>query len=390
MKPTRHIAVLIETSREYGRGLLRGVSRFRREHPNWSIYFEQQDLGASLPQWFMSWKGDGILARITNLRTARALVATGLPMIDLRGGARKLGVPPFGPDNRAISAQAYEHLAACGLKHFAFVGEPSDKHVYDDQRREAFQQIVQDHGKQCHVFKSRFGGKSTTRWGKQQQQLAEWLHSLPKPLGVMCCHDDRGPQVLEACRMAKLDVPNEVAVMGVDNDEFLCGLAIPSLSSIDVNAERIGYEAAWMLDEMIGGKTKLAKPVFFPPLGVVARQSTDLVACDDPRIAAAVHLIQQHACNYLKVADIEKQLAVSRSSLNRRFKQIVGRSPKQEILRIQIETAKRKLVDTEAPIYAISERVGFRETKYFIAVFRKLVGITPRAYRLAGQRSRRE
>jgi len=387
MQPTRHVAVLIETSREYGRGLLRGVSRFHREHPNWSIYFEQQDLGASLPRWFLSWKGDGILARVTNPRTARALAKTDLPLIDLRGGARKLGVPPFGPDNSAVSAQAYEHLAACGLKHFAFVGEPNDKHVYDDERRDAFQQIVRDHDKQCHVFKSRLGGKSTTKWEKHQQQLADWLISLPKPLGVMCCHDDRGPQVLDACRMAGLDVPNEVAVMGVDNDEFLCGLAIPSLSSVDVNAERIGYEAAATLDKMIRGKTKFEKPMFFPPLGVVARQSTDLVACDDPRIAAAVQLIQQHACNYLKVADIEKQLAVSRSSLNRRFKQIVGRSPKQEILRIQIETAKRQLVDTDAPIYVISQRVGFRETKYFIAVFRKLAGLTPRAYRLAGQRS---
>jgi len=387
MQPTCHVAVLIETAREYGRGLLRGVAQFHREYPHWSIYFEQQDLGASLPRWFSSWKGDGILARATNLKTARALHETGLPMIDLRGGTRTLGTPPFGPDNRAISILAFEHLAACGLQHFAFVSEPTGKHVYDDQRREAFQQVVHDHGNQCHVFKSRLGGKSSTKWERHQQQLADWLVAIPKPLGVMCCHDNRGPQVLEACRLAGLDVPNEVAVIGVDNDEFLCGLAIPSLSSVDVNAERIGYEAALMLDRMIRGKAKFTQPMLFPPLGVVARQSTDLVACDDPRIAAAVQLIRQHACNYLKVADIERQLAMSRSSLNRRFKQVVGRSPKQEILRIQIETAKRQLVDSDAPIYVISRRVGFRETKYFIAVFRKLTGMTPRAYRLAGQRS---
>jgi len=386
MKPTRHITVLIETSREYGRGLLRGISQFRREHPHWSIYFEQQDLGAPLPRWLSSWEGDGVLARVTNQKMARTLCEKGIPVIDLRGGTRGLGLPPFGPDNRAISIQAFEHLAACGLEHFAFVGEPVGSHIYDDERREAFQQVVHEHGKQSYEYKSRLSGKSKTQWEKHQQHLADWLKSLPKPLGVMCCHDDRGPQVLEACRMAELSVPNEVAVIGVDNDEFLCGLAIPPLSSVDINSERIGYEAALLLNQMINGETKFTKPMFFSPQGVVARQSTDLVACDDPRIASAVQLIRQHAHHYLKVSDIEKQLDISRSLLNRLFKQVVGRSPKQEILRIQIETAKRMLVDSDMPVYTICDKVGFQETKYFIAVFRKSTGMTPRAYRLSRQR----
>jgi len=386
MKPTRHIMVFIETSREYGRGLLRGISQFHREHLSWSIYFEQQDLGAPLPRWLSSWEGDGILARVTSLKMARTLFEKGLPMIDLRGGSQELGLPPFGPDNRAISIAAFEHLAACGLEHFAFVGEPTGKHIYDDERREAFQHIVHEHGKQIYVFDSRLSGKSATQWEKHQQHMADWLESLPKPLGVMCCHDDRGPQVLEACRLAELGVPNEVAVLGVDNDEFLCRLAIPSLSSVDLNAERIGYEAACMLDRMIRGETTFTKPRLFPPQGVVARQSTDLVACDDPRISTAVQLIRQHAHNYLKVSDIEKKLNMSRSSLNRLFKQVVGRSPKQEILRIQIETAKRMLVDSDMPVNRICQHVGFQETKYFIVVFRKFTGMTPRSYRLSRQR----
>ncbi len=386
MKPTRHVTVLIETSREYGRGLLRGISKFHRENPHWSIYFEQQDLGAPLPRWLSSWKGDGILARVTNLKMGHTLQEKGLPIIDLRGEARELGLPFFEPENHAICTQAYEHLVACGLEHFAFIGEPTGQYIYADQRRKAFQQIVHEHGKQSYVYASRLSGKSVTQWEEHQQQLADWLASLPKPLGVMCCHDALGPQVLEACRLAELDVPNEVAVIGVDNDEFLCGLAIPPLSSIDINLERIGYEAALMLDQMICGKMQPAKSRSFPPQGVIARQSTDLVACEDPRIAEAVRLIQQQAHSYLKVSDIERQLGISRSLLNRLFKQVVGRSPKQEILRIQIETAKRMLVDSDTPVYAICEHVGFRETKYFIAVFRKFTGMTPRAYRVARQR----
>ncbi len=386
MKPTRHVLVLVETSREHGRGLLRGISQFHREHPYWSIYFEQQDLGAPLPRWLSSWEGDGILARVTSLKMARTLREKGLPMIDLRGNTKELELSVFGPDNHAISLQAFEHLASCGLEYFAFVGEPKGKYIYADERREAFQQIVHEHGKQSYVYDGGLSGKSVTQWKKQQQQLADWLESLPKPLGVMCCHDDRGIYVLEACRMAGLDVPSEVAVIGVDNDEFLCGLAIPSLSSIDTNSERIGYEASSMLDQMIRGEAQSTQPRTFPPQCVVTRQSTDLVACEDPRIAAAVQLIRQQAHNYLKVSDIEKHLGISRSLLNRLFKQVVGRSPKQEILRIQIETAKRMLVDSDTPVYAICEHVGFRETKYFIAVFRKFTGMTPRAYRVARQR----
>ncbi len=385
MIPTRHVTVLIETSREYGRGLLRGISKFHREHPYWSIYFEQQDLGAPLPRWLSSWQGDGILARVTDLKMANTLHEQGIPLVDLHGGAREMALPLLGPDNRAISIEAFEHLVACGLEHFAFVGEPTGQHVYADQRREAFQQIVHEQGKQIFVYASQLSGKSVTQWEKHQQ-LADWLESLPKPLGVMCCHDALGPQVLEACRIAELDVPSEVAVVGVDNDEFLCGLAIPSLSSVDINPERIGYEAALLLDKMICGEKEPTEPRVFPPQGVIARQSTDLVACEDPRIAEAVRLIQQQAHSYLRVSDIERHLGISRSLLNRLFKQVVGRSPKQEILRIQIETAKRMLIDSDVPVYAICDHVGFRETKYFIAVFRKFTGMTPRAYRVARQR----
>lgn len=387
MVPVRHIAILIETSREYGRGLLRGVTRYHRERSQWCAYFEQQDLGASLPKWFHSWNGDGILARVASRRVASVLMKKNLPLIDLRGGTRELGVPAFGPDNRQVSKLAYKHLASCGLEHFGFVAELSGKHYYDDERCAAFWSFVERAGRKCHIFKNKLTGQSSIDWETHQWRLIEWLRQLPKPVGIMCCHDSRGPQVLDCCRIAGLGVPDEVAVIGVDNDEFLCGLAIPSLSSIDVNAERIGYEAATELDRMMDGKAKLTRPRLFPPLGVVARQSTDLVACNDPQVAKAIRLIRQQACDRLRVSDVEKQLSISRSLLNRRFKQVVGHSPKREILRIQIDAAKRLLLKTEMPIHAVSERVGFGDVKYFIAVFRSFTKSTPRAYRLAGWRT---
>ncbi len=381
MQPIRQVAVLIETSREYGRGLLRGVTRFHQEKPNWSVFFQQQDLGAPLPRWMKTWKGDGILARVDSLKTAKELVATGLPLIDLRGATSSLGVPTFGIDSQSVTHHAFEHLAACGLKNFAFVGEPTGKHIYDDERRDTFSRLVQAHGSDCHFFGDRSGRRKVKSWHENQQQLADWLTQLPKPIGVMCCHDDRGQQVLDACQRAGLGVPDEVAVIGVDNDEFLCRLSIPSLTSVDVHAERIGYHAALLLDQVMSGEKEFTDSVLFEAAGVVARQSTDIIACDDPEIARVLRYIRQYACNQLTVEDVQRQVRLSRSLLNRRFKKYIGHTPKQEIQRVQLETAKRLLTSSHEPLQSIAEQCGFHEAWYFISVFRKQTGVTPGAFR---------
>ena len=290
MQRIHRVAVLIETSREYGRGLLQGVIRFRQENPDWSIYFQQQDLGAALPKWLTSWRGDGILARVTDQSAAKQLLATKVPLIDLRGGTRDLGIPLFGIDNQSVAVHAFNHLKACGLQHFAFVGEPIGQHVYDDVRREAFSRLVKEQGDPCHVFKTRSSNRHAN-WDEHQQRLAQWLKQLPQPVGIMCCHDDRGQQVLDACQRANLGVPDEVAVIGVDNDDFLCKLSIPSLTSVDVRSERIGYQAAKLLHEVMNGEATFDQPVLFNAAGVVVRQSTDVITCGDPEITKgdAIH-----------------------------------------------------------------------------------------------------
>jgi LacI family transcriptional regulator len=387
LKPIRKVAVLIETSRETGRELLRGVLRFYRENPNWSVYFQQRDLGAALPRWIKSWQGDGILARVNDQKTATELMKTGLPLIDLRGATHALGLPLFGVENRSVVQLAYDHLASCGLENFAFVGEPAGRFIYDDVRRETFVNIVRDHGFECHTFTKRLDNRSGTGWDVHQHQLAGWLRGLPKPIGVMCPHDDRGQQVLDACQRAALKVPDEVAVIGVDNDEFLCRLAIPPLTSIDIGSERMGYEAASLLDRMMSGEAKFEKSVLFEAVGVVKRQSTDVISCDDPEIGQALRFIRENACNQLSVDDVQRQVRLSRTLLNRRFKKYVGRSPKQEILRVQMETARRLLVISHSTIQSIAEQCGFKEAWYFIAVFRKFAGMTPGVYRAKNGRA---
>lgn len=387
MKPIRRVAVLIETSRETGRQLLRGVLRFYRENTNWSIYFQQQDLGAALPLWIKSWRGDGILARVNDRKTAVELMKTKLPLIDLRGATHPLGLPLFGTENRSLVQMAYDHLASCGLKHFAFVGEPAGKFVYDDVRRETFMNIVRERGFDCHTYTKRVENRSRKGWDGHQQQMANWLKKLPKPVGIMCPHDDRGQQVLDACQRAEIRVPDEVAVIGVDNDEFLCRLAIPPLTSIDSGSERIGYEAASLLDRMMSGEATFEESVLFDAIGVVKRQSTDVISCDDPEIGRALRFIRENACNQLSVDDVQRQVRLSRTLLNRRFKKYVGRSPKQEILRVQMERARQLLVHSDNTIQSIADQCGFNEAWYFIAVFRKYAGLTPGAFRAKNGRA---
>ncbi len=155
-------------------------------------------MGAPLPLWMKTWQGDKILARVTSQKTGKVLLATGIPLIDLRGATHELGVPFFGIDNQHVAHQAFDHLVACGLQNFAFVDEPSGKHFYDDERRKTFAKLTRDKGGECHVFTERLGPYSTKSWERHQGLLAKWLAQLPKPIGVMCCHDDRGQQVLDA------------------------------------------------------------------------------------------------------------------------------------------------------------------------------------------------
>ena len=248
-----HIALLIESSREYGRGLLRGIARYQQEHGPWSIYFEPHGLHERPPSWLKNWRGDGILARIDNRNTADLIVTTGLPAVDVRGALANLPIPFVGLDNRAVAQLGFEHLQQCGLQNFAFCGTPRGENPNQDMRCDVFVECVNGIGKKCDVFLGGPRRRGSVSWESEQQHITRWLKKLPKPVGVMTCHDDRGHQTLDACRRADLRVPDDVAVIGVDNDSNLCNLCTPPLSSIDVNPSRVGYEAAALLVRLMRG-----------------------------------------------------------------------------------------------------------------------------------------
>jgi LacI family transcriptional regulator len=377
-----HVALLIETSREYARGLLRGVARYLQEHTRWSVYFEPHGLDSPPPSWLPSWKGDGMLVRINSRQMADAILGTGIPAVDLRGVIPNLGIPFIGVDNVPVSKLGFDHLHSCGLRNFAFCGTPRGAVPNQDLRCDYFVAAAREAGYTCSAYCCEPTQGRPLTWEEQQQGIVEWLKTLPTPVGVMTCHDDRGQQVLDACRRAGLAVPDQVAVLGVDNDPNLCNLCNPPLSSIDVNPARIGYEAAVLLEKMMTGAPAPTEPCLLgPPRGIAARHSTDLLWVEDEEVAASIRFIREHACEGITVRDVLNQTSNSPSALEKRVKKTLGRTIKAEISRVRLARAKLLLTETNWPVAKIAERCGFGEPKYFSAVFHKTVGMKAMDYR---------
>ncbi|QDU51019.1 Xylose operon regulatory protein [Gimesia panareensis] len=374
-----HVALLIETSRSHGRGLLNGIRQFIAENEEWSVFLMPRSLDSQIPDWISRWKGDGILSRTTSQEMADAITASGIPTVELRSTKLKHSFPFLGIDNRAMGRMVAEHFLERGIRHFGVYEIGIE--VYFEERRDNYIQTIEEAGFEVSVFSGAEDSEAPREWEKHQEQMANWVRGLPKPVGIMACTDQLGFWLLDACDRAGISVPDEVAVVGVENDEILCMMARPPLSSVAFNSARIGYEAAALLSRLMKGDPAPQEPFMIDPLGIVTRQSSDVVAVDDPDLARALRFIRENACRGIQVADILKQVPLSRTALERQMKAAIGRSPKAEILRNQLERAKELLASTELSLAQISERVGFRHAQHFSTIFKEKLGETPGAYR---------
>ena len=246
----RRVALIIESSRAYARELIRGIARYNREQPHWLLEFTPRGLDAPLPAWLKDWRGDGILARVSNRRMANALLKKGVPVVDLRRIVSHRRLPSVGPDDAKVSFDVATYFRQRGFHRFGFIGLPPGTHKAMDARADNFRLCVSKTGSEYHEFFIKPVEKGD-RWDKQCRQILRWVQNLDRPTAIMTCNDDVGLQALDACRRAEIRVPDEIAVVGVGNDECLCDLALPSLSSVDLNPHQIGYEAAALLERMM-------------------------------------------------------------------------------------------------------------------------------------------
>ncbi len=379
------VALLIETARDYGRGLLRGIVRYARLHGPWAFYITPGDLAQVLPK-MDEWGCNGIIARVETPETVRAVLATRLPVIALDLSREQLAgdhplsqVSEICPNSHAAAVMAAEHLLDLGLRQFAFVGA-FDNPLWSARREEGFRQRLAAVSCSCHVYPLP-QAKRDRQWGREQSLMSHWLAGLPKPIGLLACDDDRGRQVLEACRAAGVHVPDDVAVIGVDNDEMLCDLADPSLSSVALDTEQAGYEAAALLDGLMAGRSGPARRILAEPMYVVPRRSTDVLVLDDREVAAALRFVHDNAGRPIGVRDVVRQGALSRRALELRFRAAMGRSIHDEIQRVRLERARRLLRETDLPISALAASCGFAGPGYLTRVFVQKFGQAPSAYR---------
>ncbi len=383
---TPRVALLIESSRTYGRGILRGIACYAHVHGPWSFFTVERDLHGGVPPILTTWKGDGIIARIENRGMAEKLRKLGCPVIDVLGQNVFKGVPSFDTDAEVVAQLAVNFFLKAGFRHFAYVGYPGIP--FSDKRRAAFARFLLEHGHKLRVLPHNPVGEESKHIQAIEQEgisaegaIARWLQQQPHPLAVLACNDVRAQQVLNACREHDLRVPDQVAVMGVDNDDVLCALCEPPLTSIEPDTERLGYEAAEMLARMMKGDRDVPAKKQIPPTRLIERVSTDIVAIEDPITVQAVRFIRDNIGSGIAVKDVLAQVQRSRTDLEQRFRRALKRSIRAELLRCRLDRVSSLLQETNLNLTEIARKSGFSSGAHLCRLFQKHYRQSPTEYR---------
>lgn len=367
--------------------MLQGIVQHERSHRQWSTFLDDEARTVRDPGWLRAEKWEGVISRHTTPALAANCAELGIPLVDLNDSPPLPGVPKIRPDNRAIGRLGAEHFLERGFRHFAFCGFGNEG--WSCERREGFVEALRAAGHACDVFDVEYPGVITPDWNANQTaEIAAWLTQLPKPAGVMACVDVQAFQVLNAAQTAALLVPEEIAMLGVNNDVMRCELCYPPLSSVALNAHQSGYFAAEVLDRMIRGEDAGVVEARIEPVGVVTRLSTDILAVADKNVAAALSFIRERACKGVTVEQVLQHASSSRSQLEKRFRQFLGRSPQAEIRRVQLARVKELLMETDFPLKTIAAMTGFEHLEYLSVVFKRETHETPGQFRKRAQASR--
>ena len=411
---TPRVVLLMVPFTGFDQGLLEGIARYTQIHGPWVLYrpndypevpspasestggsfsgreyFSAVTAGYRLPS-LRRWGATGVIGRVRTARLAQRVLQAGLPIVGI--DLPQALVTSEGPlaqlseirtNSELAGRMAAEHFLDRGFRHFGFCGFSGRD--WSQRRQESFAERVAAAGFACDAYQPP-RQRECTSWDGEQARVIAWLSSLPKPAAVMACNDDRGRQVLEASLLGGLTVPDDVAVVGADDDHVVCNLSNPPLSSVAFGLEQAGYQAAELLDGLMSGRIEGPRRIEVDPLWVVARRSTDVIACDDRHVTAALRFIRDHVRESIGVNDVVAVSGISRRGLELRFRAALGRSIRHEIQRGRLAYTRQLLLETNLPAGRIAELAGFRSLPYLSSVFHRAMGVTLGQYRRRARR----
>lgn len=375
------VALLLESSHEISRGMLRGILNYVRLNGPWVLHLDSGGADDQKMPDLSAWKGSGIIARIPNPTVAADIISADLPTVLIDPIDTYLA--PSHPlshcsriqcDSQDVAQRAADYLLANDFKNFAFVGEPTGMN-WSRWREASFVKQIKNADLHCDVYPGTPSDESVP-WEIERPQMCRWLSQLPKPTAVFAANDTRARQVLNACLWANLPVPYEVAVLGVNNDVMICETSLPPLSSIAVDVEQAGFAAAQLLDQMMRHEVKTQQCLTYAPQDVVTRASSQRLQVSDPLVIRSLEFIRIHGGLDIRVSDIAEHAGVSVRWLEKRFSETIGRSVLAEIHRLRIETVRSLVSNTRLPFTEIAHRCGFTSANHLGVLFRKEFGTT--------------
>lgn len=377
------IVLLSDFAEEYTKNLLRGITRYSRDHGPWTfcrtpLYYRETVGIDGIVQWAKEWEADGVIGQFHHEAEVKKFTDAGIPVIAQDSEERFADVPNITGAYHETGRLGAEYFLKKGFRNFAFYGFSNI--VWSRERAEGFEEKIQEAGHVVHYYEHK-DARSMDLWYYKPSDLSRWLNSLPKPIALMTCDDNQGHHITEAARHAGIRIPEELAVLGVDNDEMMCDLSDPPLSSIVLDTEKAGYEVARLMEKMITEKTCHGDDVVVKATQVITRHSTDIFASKDKYIVSALKYIHENVDKNLKVDQVLKEVPLSRRSLEKRFVQTTGYPVYEYIYNKRIEKFTQKLLETDLTIFEIALDLGLNDSKNIARQFKQIKGLTPVEYR---------
>jgi LacI family transcriptional regulator len=367
------VAILVSTTLDWGRRIVQGILSYANEVGPWHIWV-QPNLPNGPDEIPKGWRGDGIIGRVISPSLAAEINKSKLPVVNVADTPLDgFHAPCVRTDDRIATRMAAEHFIQRGFRNIAYVGSRQTPNPI--WYGEAFHAALADHGISCEDFFTEANAPDLTK------RLTEWLQALPKPVGILTWGHGNGRTVVDCCMEAGISIPHDISVLSGSYDDLLSHACFPALSGILAPTEQIGYKAAQLLHDQMLGKKVSNETIYLPPLGIRERLSTDTLAVEDPKLIQVVRYLQAHAFEPITMKDVLHAVPMARRSLERRFLQVFGRSPVDEIRRLRIDKARQLLAETDLPMQQIAEACGFATYNYLTHVFKKTTGTTPSDYR---------